>query len=65
MLRFAALILLAAPVLAAPPHSGIPNTRTMPELSDVILFLIAVAGVAIARRALRARFRRKDRHQQD
>jgi len=65
MLRFAALLLLAAPALAAPAHSGIPNTRTMPELSDVALFLVAVAGVWLARRALRARFRRQDKQPQD
>ena len=63
MLRFALFLLLATPALAAPPHSGIANTRTMPELSDVILFLVAVAGVWFARRALRARFRRKDKSQ--
>ena len=52
------LLLLAAPALAAdpPPHSGIVRTRSMPELSDIALFGMAVAGVWLARRALRKRF---------
>ncbi len=52
------LLLLATPVFAAdpPPHSGIIRTRNMPELSDIALFGMAVAGVWFARRALRKRF---------
>jgi hypothetical protein len=52
------LLLLASPVLAVAPHSGLVRTRSMPELSDIALFLVAVAGVWIVRRAMRARFRR-------
>lgn len=55
----AALLLIAAPVMAQPaPHSGVVGTRSMPELSDLALAACAAAGVWIARRALRARFRR-------
>jgi len=51
------LLLLAPPALAmVPPHSGVIHTRSMPELSDIALFGMAVAGVWLARRALRKRF---------
>ena len=51
------LLLLAIPALASvPPHSGVIHTRSMPELSDIALFAMAVAGVWLARRALRKRF---------
>ena len=51
------LLLIALPALASvPPHSGIVHTRSMPELSDIALFGMAVAGVWLARRALRKRF---------
>ena len=51
------LLLLATPTLASvPPHSGVIHTRSMPELSDIALFGMAVAGVWLARRALRKRF---------
>jgi hypothetical protein len=51
------LLLLATPALAmVPPHSGVIHTRSMPELSDIALFVMAVAGVWLARRALRKRF---------
>ena len=51
------LLLLVAPALAStPPHSGIIHTRSMPELSDIALFVMAVGGVWLARRALRKRF---------
>jgi hypothetical protein len=50
-------LLLATPTFASvPPHSGIVHTRSMPELSDIALFGMAVAGVWLARRALRKRF---------
>ena len=57
-MRFAlALLFLAAPALAqVPPHSGVIHTRGMPELSDIALFAMAVAGVWLVRRALRKRF---------
>jgi hypothetical protein len=41
------------------PHSGIVKPRTAPELSDVLLFVIAAFGVVIVRRALRARFAKR------
>jgi hypothetical protein len=54
------LLLLAIPTLASvPPHSGVIHTRSMPELSDIALFGMAVAGVWLARRALRKRFARQ------
>ena len=48
--------------LIAQPHSGVIHTRSMPELSDIALFVMAVLGVWIVRRAMRARFagRRED-----
>lgn len=57
-MRYAlALFVLATPAFAAvPPHSGIIHTRSMPELSDIALFVMAVGGVWLARRALRKRF---------
>ena len=58
------LLLLAAPVLAAdpPPHSGVAKQRTAPELSDIALFVMAAAGVFLARRAMLRRF---DKHRED
>lgn len=51
------LLLLAPPALAmVPPHSGVIHTRSMPELSDIALFVMAAGGVWLARRALRKRF---------
>jgi len=51
------LLLLATPAFASvPPHSGVIHTRSMPELSDIALFGMAVAGIWLARRALRKRF---------
>ena len=57
-MRFALLLLLTGtPALAqVPPHSGVVHTRSMPELSDIALFAMAVAGVWLVRRALRKRF---------
>lgn len=48
--------------LVARPHSGVIHSRSMPELSDIALFGMAVLGVWIVRRAMRARFagRRED-----
>ena len=48
--------------LIAQPHSGVIHSRSMPELSDIALFVMAVLGVWIVRRAMRARFagRRED-----
>ncbi len=52
-------LLLATPAFASvPPHSGVIHTRSMPELSDIALFAMAVAGVWLVRRALRKRFAR-------
>ncbi|MEI9851052.1 MAG: hypothetical protein WDN24_09645 [Sphingomonas sp.] len=58
MIRFALLVTLAAPALAAAPHTGVAGSRSMPEFSDLVLFAVAAFGVWFARRALRARFRR-------
>jgi len=57
-MRFALpFLFLAAPAFAnVPPHSGVIHTRSMPELSDIALFVMAVAGVWLVRRALRKRF---------
>jgi hypothetical protein len=61
MLRIAFLLLLATPALADPAaHSGVAGSRSMPELSDIALFVCAAAGVWFVRRKLRARFRAKD-----
>ncbi|MEO5938378.1 MAG: hypothetical protein ABIQ43_05150 [Sphingomonas sp.] len=65
-MRFALLpLLLATPALAVPPHSGVIHTRSMPELSDIALFLMAVGGVWLARRALRKRFKQPDTNAED
>lgn len=56
---FLLALLLATPALAA-PHSGIVKARTSPELSDVALFVLAVLGVWFVRRAMRARFAKRD-----
>jgi hypothetical protein len=56
-MRFLIALLIAAPALAVTPaHTGVPRVRTGPELSDIALFVIAVAGVYLVRRAMRARF---------
>ena len=56
------LLLLAAPAPATTPHSGTLEQRTAPELSDIALFVMAAAGVFLARRAMLRRFdkRRED-----
>lgn len=56
----APFLLVALPALAVAPHSGQVAARTMPELSDVALFVFAAAAVWFVRRRLRARFRAKD-----
>ena len=49
--------MIALPLLAVQSgHSGIVHPRTGPELSDIALFVFAVMGVFLARRALRKRF---------
>jgi len=59
MLRFALLLMIAAPALAEePPHTGVAGTRSMPELSDFALFGVAAAGVWFVRSRMRARFRK-------
>ena len=66
-MRFALpFLLLATPALAqVPPHSGIIHTRSMPELSDIALFAMAVGGVWLARRALRKRFKQPETEAED
>jgi hypothetical protein len=66
-MRFALpLLLIATPALAGvPPHSGVIHTRNMPELSDIALFAMAAAGVWLARRALRKRFKRPEANAED
>ena len=61
MRRLALLLslLLAVPALAA-PHSGIVKVRTGPELSDIVLFVVAALGVWFVRRAMRKRFAKRD-----
>ena len=59
------LLLLATPALAAPPHSGVIRTRSMPELSDIALFVMAAGGVWLARRALRKRFKQPETEAED
>jgi hypothetical protein len=54
------LLLIAAPALAAdePPHTGVAGSRSMPEISDFLLFAVACGGVWFVRRAMRQRFRK-------
>ncbi|QQV76894.1 hypothetical protein H5J25_16120 [Sphingomonas aliaeris] len=56
------LLFILPTALVAQPHSGVIHSRSMPELSDIALFGMAVLGVWIVRRAMRARFagRRED-----
>ena len=54
-MRILPLLLLPAPALAA--HSGVAGTGTGFAVSDVALFLVAVTGLWLARRALRTRRR--------
>ena len=60
MLRYALpLLLIAAPALAdEPPHSGVAGSRSMPELSDILLAACAAAGLWFVRNRMRARFRK-------
>ena len=49
--------MITLPLLAMQSgHSGIVHPRTEPELSDIALFVFAVMGVFLVRRALRKRF---------
>lgn len=58
-MRFLFALLIANPALAA-PHSGVVKVRTGPELSDIVLFVVAALGVWLVRRAMRARFAKRD-----
>ncbi|WP_426262906.1 hypothetical protein [Sphingomonas sp. PWP1-2] len=58
-MRFLFALLLASPALAA-PHSGVVKVRTGPELSDIVLFVVAALGIWLIRRAMRARFAKRD-----
>jgi hypothetical protein len=54
-MRFALpLLLIAAPAFADAGEA--PHQRTAPELSDIALFVMAVAAIWLVRRALRKRF---------
>ncbi|MBX3593021.1 hypothetical protein [Sphingomonas sp.] len=59
------LLLTAAPAIAA--HSGDVSRRSMPELSDLALAVMAAGGIWLAQRAMRRRARagRKDCQPQD
>ncbi|MBX9880615.1 MAG: hypothetical protein K2X73_01445 [Sphingomonas sp.] len=48
---------MTAALVAA--HSGVVRQRTGPELSDVVLFAVAVIAVAAVRIALRRRFAKR------
>ncbi len=64
MLRYALpLLLLAAPALAEdePPHTGVAGSRSMPELSDILLAACAAGGLWFVRSRMRARFRKAPR----
>lgn len=64
MIRFALLLLIAAPAFAdEPPHTGVAGSRSMPETSDFLLFACAAAGVWFVRSRLRARFRKSSKDQ--
>jgi hypothetical protein len=55
------LLFVAVPSFAmAPVHTGVAKIRTGPELSDIALFVMACAGVWLARRAMRAKFAKRD-----
>jgi hypothetical protein len=59
-MRFLFALLVAVPALAVTPaHTGVPKVRTGPELSDIALFAMAVLGVWLVRRAMRARFAKR------
>ncbi|MFA6113003.1 MAG: hypothetical protein WC729_03405 [Sphingomonas sp.] len=58
-MRFLPALLLAAPAWAA--HSGVAKPRTSPELSDIALFVMAALGVWLVRRAMRARFAKRQK----
>lgn len=53
------LILFVMPTAVFAAHSGVTKVRTAPEWSDIALFVMAVAGVWLVRRAMRARFAAK------
>ncbi|MEO7679127.1 MAG: hypothetical protein ABIS14_00345 [Sphingomonas sp.] len=57
-MRLALALLITAPAFAA-PHTGVPKIRTGPELSDIALFAMACLGVWVVRRAMRARFAKR------
>ena len=53
---FFLLLFVMPTAVFAGAHTGVAKIRTAPELSDIALFLMACAGVWLARRAMRARF---------
>ncbi len=61
-MRFLFALLIATPAWAVTPaHTGVPKVRTGPELSDIALFAMAVIGVWLVRRAMRARFAKRQK----
>jgi hypothetical protein len=58
MLRVTLFLLTATPALASAAHTGEIGTRSMPELSDIALFLVAAGGIWFVRSRMRARFRK-------
>jgi hypothetical protein len=55
-MRFVLPLLLIASPAFADQRTDVSNHRTAPELSDIALFVMAVAGVWLVRRTLRKRF---------
>ncbi|MES2988659.1 MAG: hypothetical protein V4808_12200 [Pseudomonadota bacterium] len=53
------LLLIATPALAdEPPHTGVAGSRSMPELSDILLAACAAGGLWFVRSRMRAKFRK-------
>lgn len=53
------LLVLATPALAdEPPHTGVAGSRSMPELSDILLAACAAGGIWFVRSRMRAKFRK-------
>ncbi|MBR0553624.1 hypothetical protein [Stakelama marina] len=59
-----ALLFCVSGAFAAAPHSGVVERDGFAP-SDVALFVVAALGVWLARRALRARFRKRSNADRD